>query len=277
MNQRRLDELGLTPTVVDEWRALLQGEPGIVLVSGPMGSGRTSVVIASVPEVAIDERAAFSVEDPVECEIPGITQYEVLASSPEERASAMTRLLHSFRRRDPDFVLIGEIRDRQSMELACDLATSGIRVMATVHATSGTNTVRRLLEWGIDPFVVSTTLRGVLCLRLLERLCPQCRVPVTRSDGDELWPDTIFGFGLPEGGFALNPDGCPQCFMKGTAEYFPIGEVLPLSSIPVEALRSTKGIARLGAGLRLLEDQAYDALVAGETHVEAVRHAQIVH
>jgi type II secretory ATPase GspE/PulE/Tfp pilus assembly ATPase PilB-like protein len=161
------------------------------------------------------------------------------------------------------------------MELAFDLATSGIRVMATVHAASGIHTVQRLLEWDLDPFIVATTLRGVLCMRLLQRLCPHCRVEVTRDDGDALWPDVIFGRRLPPSGWTVNPKGCAQCKDTGTAGQFPIGELLQLGGVSVQALRSPEGVASLGAGMRTLEDHAFDALVEGATHVAAVRSSQI--
>jgi type II secretory ATPase GspE/PulE/Tfp pilus assembly ATPase PilB-like protein len=240
-----------------------------------MGSGKSSTVFASVPEVVTEEVAAYSIEDPVEFELPGVTQYEISARNLAHRAELMTRTLHDIRRQDANVVIVGEIRDRQSMELAFDLATSGIRVLATVHAASALHTVQRLLQWELDPFVVATTLRGVLNMRLLQRLCADCRVPVTWADGPHLWPRSIFGRPLPEQGWAVNPRGCADCDGTGTRGQFPIAEFLSLAGTGVTALHHPEGVARLGGAMRLLEDEAVDALAGGTTSVAAVRRAQV--
>ena len=186
----------------------------------------------------------------------------------------MTRTLHDLRRQDANFVLIGEIRDKQSMELAFDLASSGVRVLATVHAASAIHTVQRLLEWELDPFIVATTLRAVLNMRLLQRLCQRCKLEVDHED-QHLWPDEIFGKPLPETGFVPNVNGCSSCDYTGTVGQFPIGELLRMGKASPASLKTTEGVAALAGGIVSLEEQAFEALCEGKTHIQAVRNAQI--
>jgi len=272
--RRSLDSFGFTPDLLGRWRTAIDEGWGLSLVSGPMGSGKSSAVFASLPEIINDALAAFSVEDPVEFDIPGVTQYEINARNLIERQEIMTRTLHDLRRQDANFVLIGEIRDKQSMELAFDLASSGVRVLATVHAASAIHTVQRLLEWELDPFIVATTLRAVLNMRLLQRLCQRCKVEVDHED-QRLWPDEIFGQKLPDKGYIPNPDGCSSCDYSGTVGQFPIGELLRMGKASPASLKTTEGVSALALDIISLEAQAYEALCEGKTHVQAVRNAQI--
>jgi type II secretory ATPase GspE/PulE/Tfp pilus assembly ATPase PilB-like protein len=274
--RRDLNTFGFTPDVLEAWRDVLAEGSGMLLVSGPMGSGKSSAVFASMPEVVNSEIAAYTIEDPVEFELPGVTQYEITARSLDERARVMKRALHDIRRQDANFVLVGEIRDKESMELAFDLATSGIRVMATVHAASAIHTIQRLLEWQLDPFIIATTLRAVLNMRLLQRLCESCRIEVDHdSDHGRSWPLVTYGRKLPDRGWKPNLEGCAACTHTGTTGQFPIAELLTMAGTPLSALKSAEGVASLGRGLRSLEDQAYDALIEGRTHFAATKVAQI--
>lgn len=266
--------LGFNDELLGRWKRALDEGSGMLLVSGPMGSGKSSTVFASIPEIVNEEVAAYSIEDPVEFEIEGVTQYEINARDLKQRAELMTRTLHDIRRQDANIVIIGEIRDRQSMELAFDLATSGIRVVATVHAASAVHTIQKLLEWDLDPFIVATTLRCVLNMRLLQHICPKCRIPVTHDD-ESWWPESIFGRPLPEKGWRSSPEGCANCNNTGTIGQFPIGELLMLTSTSIATLRTPEGLASLARGFRSLEDEAVDALVEGKTSIRAVRAAQI--
>ena len=272
--RRSLDSFGFAPGLLDRWRGAIEEGWGLSLVSGPMGSGKSSAVFASLPEIVNDSIAAFSVEDPVEFDIPDVTQYEINARNLIERTEIMTRTLHDLRRQDANFVLIGEIRDKQSMELAFDLASSGVRVLATVHAASAIHTVQRLLEWELDPFIVATTLRAVLNMRLLQRLCQRCKLEVDHED-QHLWPDEIFGKPLPETGFVPNVNGCSSCDYTGTVGQFPIGELLRMGKASPASLKTTEGVAALAGGIVSLEEQAFEALCEGKTHIQAVRNAQI--
>lgn len=270
-----LDKLGMNPALLSEWKSALYEGAGMLLISGPMGSGKSSTMFASVPLIVDEGVAACTIEDPVEFEVgEWVTQYEINARSVADRMDQMARQLLDIRRQDIDVAIVGEIRDKGSMELAFTLATAGIRVLATTHAGSAVHTLQKLLDWGLDPFIIASTLRGVLNLRLLQRLCEGCREPVTHDD-ERAWPTRIFGRELPDKGYRQNPSGCSRCMGVGTTGPFPIGEFLATNKVPLAALKSPQGMAALTRGMASLEDEAVAALSAGKTSVESVIRAQI--
>jgi type II secretory ATPase GspE/PulE/Tfp pilus assembly ATPase PilB-like protein len=272
---RRLDSLGLSDDLVNGWRRSSQESGRLSILSGPTRSGKTTALAATVHEVVDDTVIAYSVEDPVEYRITGVSQLEIQAASREQRREHMASILYDLMREDPDFVMVGEIRDRDSMGLAFDIALAGAQVMTTTHAGSVTHTIQRLLEWGLDPFIVATTLGGVMNLRLLRRICPQCRVPVSRDDGDGVWPKLLFGRELPENGWAKSPEGCHMCRFTGTVGQFGVSELMTVQGTPVEVLRDSAQLARLMDGHRSLEDEAFAAVVEGRTDMAAVYRAHI--
>jgi type II secretory ATPase GspE/PulE/Tfp pilus assembly ATPase PilB-like protein len=272
---RRLDSLGLSDHLVAGWRSASRESGRLSILSGPTRSGKTTALAATVHETVDDSVIAYSVEDPVEYRISGVSQLEVQATTREQRREYMSGVLYDLMREDPDFVMVGEIRDSDSMSLAFDIALAGAQVMTTTHAGSVTHTIQRLLEWGLDPFIVATTLGGVMNLRLLRRICPHCRVKVSREDGDVLWPETLFGRELPPAGWAKSPEGCQLCRFTGTVGQFSVGELMTVQGTPVEVLRDSARLAHLMDGRRTLEDEAYVAVVEGRTDVAAVYRAHI--
>lgn len=268
----RLDDLGFSADTLARWRELAHIPSGVTLVTGPTGAGKTTAVFATLPEIVTDEIAAFTIEDPIEYRLANAVQYEITTYDPERRMELMARALHDLRRQDADFVLVGEIRDKHSMQIAFDLAAGGVKVMATAHASSALHSVQRLLQWGVDPFLVVSTLRGVLNVRLLPRLCGSCRIAVSRSEGDVLWPETLFGRELPERGWARNHEGCTSC-IHGVSGRFAIGEVLRLHDVAPQAVAEPDRLPELAAGMRSLADEAVAALADGSTYVDAVRSA----
>jgi general secretion pathway protein E len=161
------------------------------------------------------------------------------------------------------------------MELAFELALRGAHVITTMHAGSAVHAVQRLIEWGLDPFIVATNLGAVLNVRLLRRLCPSCRQRVTAEDGQNVWPRNVFGRPLPESGFAKSPEGCATCRHTGTVGQFTIAELLGLEGTTVEQIRDSTGIAELMAGRRTLPDEAARVLSEGATDLTAVLRAHI--
>lgn len=272
---RRLEDLGVAPGTVQAWEAASRVSGRLCLVSGPTGSGKTTLLAATIPAIVGEEEIAYSIEDPVEYHQPLLSQLEIQATSREQRRHHMTELLYDLMREDPDFVMVGEIRDRDSMELAFELALRGAQVVTTMHAGSAVHTVQRLLEWGLDPFVVATNLGAILNVRLLRRLCPHCRLPVHRSHGDGVWPAALFGRPLPESGFAKSDHGCAACRSTGTVGQFTIAELLTLEGVAVGHLAAGGGIATLMAGRRTLRDEAVAALAEGFTDVNAVLRAHL--
>lgn len=272
---RHLEDLGLSTEVLDAWRQAATGSGRLCVVSGPTGSGKTTLLAATIPSIVDSEIIAYSIEDPVEYHHPLLSQLEVQATTREQRRAHMSELLYDLMREDPDFVMVGEIRDRESMELAFELALRGAQVVTTMHAGSAVHSVQRLVEWGLDPFIVATTLGAVLNVRLLRRLCPSCRVPVGPAEDDPRWPDSIFGRPLPPRGFTRSEDGCASCAGTGTTGQFTIGELLILDGTTPSDLSGGVSMAELMTGRRTLCDEAFDALETGTTDLVAVLRAHI--
>lgn len=267
---RQLDDLGLSPELLAHWRAVANDRGGLTLVTGPTGSGKTTLVFSTLAEIVSPEIAAHSIEDPIEYHLPNITQEEVTSPDLSTRTARMTKALHDLRRQDADLVFIGEIRDRQSMALAFDLASSGIQVLATAHASSALHAVQRLLEWDVEPFLVASTLRAVLNVRLVRRLCDTCKIPVDHSSGDILWPNTLFGRPLPSSGWRANPAGCPACRLTGAAGRFAVGELLRLNGVSVATIRDPIALARIGDSMVSIANDAVAAVARGHADVESV-------
>ncbi len=169
---RELSELGLEPQVLAQLSDAIEQPDGVVLLTGPSGSGKTTTLYSCLRHLvgSDHERTIVSVEDPVERRIDGVVQAEVDAAAGLDFARALRSLL----RQDPDVLLLGEIRDRETAAIALEAGLTGHLVASTVHAGSAPEVFARLLEMGVEPFVLTTTVRGVLAQRLLRRRCAAC-------------------------------------------------------------------------------------------------------
>ncbi len=186
-----LGGLGMTGEVYSEFTRLVQQPHGIVLVTGPTGSGKTTTLYASLGQLDTRTTNILTVEDPVEYELPGIGQTQVNPKIDLTFAKALRAIL----RQDPDVVMIGEIRDFETAQIAIQASLTGHLVLATVHTNDAPSTVARLIDMGVEPFLLSSSLLGVLAQRLVRKLCPTCK----RQDGEGRW----------------HPVGCEQCGMTG--------------------------------------------------------------
>lgn len=263
----RLDRLGLTGTQLDDLRRVVQAPQGLVLVTGPTGSGKTSTLYSLLGEVDTFERNVVTLEDPVEIQVPRITQVQV-----HDRAGlSFGRGLRAVLRQDPDVVLVGEIRDTETAELAVRASLTGHLVLTTLHTNSTVAAMTRLVDMGVEAYLVGSSLSAVVSQRLVRRPCPAC---ATDDDPD---PDLLESLGLEE---ALPPDatpvrgvGCTECGQTGYRGRFGVYEVLPvdqelrrvLGSDPSEA-----AVAAATAGLRTVRDAALAKALAGETTFEEV-------
>lgn len=170
---RSLAELGLDDRVREALTAAIEQPDGVILLTGPSGSGKTTTLYSCLRHLVDSgpERTIVTVEDPVERRIDGVVQTEVRAAAGLDFARALRSLL----RQDPDVILVGEVRDRETAATALEAGLTGHLVASTVHAGSAAEVFARLLEMGVEPFVLTTTVRGVLAQRLLRRLCPADR------------------------------------------------------------------------------------------------------
>ncbi|MFZ4585623.1 MAG: GspE/PulE family protein [Acidimicrobiia bacterium] len=215
-----LDSLGYSHHVRSAYLQLVDAPQGAVLATGPTGSGKTTTLYASLQRIATPDRKVLTVEDPVEYKFPAITQVQVN----QKAGLSFARALRSFLRADPDVILVGEIRDDETATTAIQAALTGHLVLATIHATSATGVATRLIEMGVEPFLVSSSLRGMIAQRLVRRLCPQCREPYTPDVAmlkSYPWPGDV-----PSQLFRARKGGCGRCERTGYSGRFAVAEVV---------------------------------------------------
>lgn len=204
-----IDQLGMIPSHVDAFRHLISLSEGIVLVTGPTGSGKTTTLYSALWEIFNEEINIMTIEDPVEYKLTDIAQIAVHPKIGLTFAQGLRHIL----RQDPDVVMIGEIRDTETAEIAIQAALTGHLVLSTLHTNDAPSAIARLIDMGVEPYLLSSTVVGVLAQRLVRRVCPNCRERYTPHD-DELYElnlslDKLNGHALYRG------RGCKECFGSG--------------------------------------------------------------
>jgi type II secretory ATPase GspE/PulE/Tfp pilus assembly ATPase PilB-like protein/CheY-like chemotaxis protein len=262
-----LDALGIAPRELGRIRKLLSGREGIVVVTGPTGSGKTTTMYGAIREVATEGINVMTVEDPVEYELPGTAQIQVESKQGVTFASALRAIL----RQDPDVIFIGEIRDGETAEIAAQAAQTGHLVLATLHTNDAAGSIRRLEDLGLDAATISQTLRGALAQRLVRRACRACCVrvppgaPLTEHE-----KRLVAEYGVRPGVRAV---GCDQCAQTGYRGRQVILQVLTMSPA-LEALilrgGSHSDIVAAGdaAGMRSLRSAGAERVADGTTTLE---------
>jgi type II secretory ATPase GspE/PulE/Tfp pilus assembly ATPase PilB-like protein len=258
-----LDGLGLSPREQERLATLLNLREGIVLVTGPTGSGKTTTLYSGLRTIQARGVNIVTVEDPVEYKLNGIVQVQVNEKAGLTFASALRSIL----RQDPDVVLVGEIRDRETATIATQASLTGHLVLSTLHTIDAASAVARLIDIGIEPFKIAAALKGAVAQRLLRRLCPACRAPMTTPMPARLqrW------FPTPEGLFRAV--GCPECGGTGYRGRLAIMEIM-VSDAEVErrisAGESTERIsdAARRAGMRTMWDSGVEHVFQGETDID---------
>lgn len=260
-----LDGLGMSPGLSQALRSLVKRSQGMLIVCGPTGSGKTTSIYAAMSEMDVLTRNIVTIEDPIEYRLENISQTAVNAAAGLTFAS----ILRSVLRQDPDVVLIGEVRDKETAEIAMQAALTGHLVLTTLHANDTATTITRLLDLGVDATLIQSTVTAVLAQRLIRLLCPACKVPyrpeeaLLRANG--LRPgkiETMFKAG-----------GCPRCLGTGYRGRTGIYEFLPMDA-PVKALLvgrpSVEKIRDLAvrAGMRTLRQAALRLVIDGSTSLE---------
>lgn len=218
---RPMDSLGLSPVNDKRVRQALSVKSGLLLATGPTGSGKTTSLYSFVNEKIDESTKIITLENPIEYLVPdGVTQHPV---NVEQKMTFATGL-RSILREDPDVVLVGEVRDSETAEVAVDAAMTGHLVLSTLHTNDAVGVIPRLLRLGIDPFLVSSSLLCVVGQRLVRRLCNECKVS-QESDPDLVMSLDLEIEGMPDEIFSANPEGCRECH-RGYAGRVPIHEVL---------------------------------------------------
>ena len=266
-NAKRLEELKVPPPELLRLRRLLTHREGIVVVTGPTGSGKTTLLYAALRELATGEINIMTVEDPVEYELPGLTQIQIAPKRDLTFASALRSIL----RQDPDVVFVGEIRDRETAEVAVQASLTGHLVLATLHANDAVGTVERFVDLGIDRSKIAATLRGSVAQRLARRVCADCVVPVTEPLTAEE-SRLVSRYGVKP---LVRAVGCASCGKSGYRGRLPLLEVLvsnPNFEEQVVAGVSSAQLLKAAAvgTFRTLREGAIERVRAGETTLEEI-------
>jgi type II secretory ATPase GspE/PulE/Tfp pilus assembly ATPase PilB-like protein/CheY-like chemotaxis protein len=260
-----LDALGLQPDERDLMTKLLLNKEGILLVTGPTGSGKTTTLYAALRQVQGEGVNIVTVEDPVEYRLgSNIVQVQVNDKAGLTFATALRSIL----RQDPDVVLIGEIRDMETAQIAVQASLTGHLVLSTLHTNDAPNTVTRLVDMGMEAYKIASALRGILAQRLLRRLCPDCKIKQT-----DTLPIRIDKY-LPAGPAELyQAVGCSECAQTGYRGRFGIVEILAVNQEIERLIGRGAGADQIAAaakanGMRSLFDSGLRHVVSGETSVE---------
>jgi type II secretory ATPase GspE/PulE/Tfp pilus assembly ATPase PilB-like protein/ActR/RegA family two-component response regulator len=257
-----LDELEIPQNELDRFRGLLTHRSGIVVVTGPTGSGKTTTLYGALRELADGRVNIMTVEDPIEYELPGITQTQVQTKQGMTFAGALRAML----RQDPDVILVGEIRDKETAVTAAQAAMTGHLVLTTVHANDAVSAVARLADLGLQYSTIAQTLRGAVAQRLLRRVCPACAEPVR----GQLTPDEqrlTERHGIEP---VVRAVGCPECGFTGYRGRLPVNEVLvggPRMQAAIEQRKGWATLSRVAAqgGMRSLHDVGLEWVTKGKT------------
>jgi general secretion pathway protein E len=207
-----LVEIGMDKAQLAIIESLIHRSHGIILVTGPTGSGKTTTLYAALSKINRPDLNIMTIEDPVEYQLKGISQTPVNAKIELTFANG----LRSFLRQDPDVIMVGEIRDLETAEIAIQASLTGHLVFSTVHTNDAAGAVTRLVDMGVEPFLVASSLMGVLAQRLVRVLCKDCRVAYFPT-AEELKEINLTAARVREasGGMIYKPAGCPQCNMTG--------------------------------------------------------------
>ncbi|WP_309091828.1 type II secretion system ATPase GspE [Phenylobacterium sp.] len=200
-----LEDLGMSPRALEVFRGALRQPNGVILVTGPTGSGKTTTLYAGLSLLNDATRNILTIEDPVEYAIQGLGQTQVNAKVGMTFAAGLRAIL----RQDPDVVMVGEIRDVETAQIAVQASLTGHLVLSTVHTNDAAGAVTRLRDMGVEPFLLASTVRAVIAQRLVRRLCTACRRPEPADAA------TARMIGMPRGHVCFRPVGCPACGQTG--------------------------------------------------------------
>ncbi len=260
---RKITDLGMSDYNYQLFESMLRVPHGVILVTGPTGSGKTTTLYAALGEIAKPNVNVVTVEDPVEKAIDGINQCQVNQKAGMTFAAALRSIL----RQDPDIVMIGEMRDTETADIGIRAAITGHLVLSTLHTNDAASTVVRLVDMGVAAYMVATSLIGVIAQRLVKVLCPSCKRPrMSTEEENEL-------MGIPSSIQIYEPVGCPNCNNTGYRGRTAIHEIIHCTA-KVSAIIAAGGgkeeieAAAKANGTKLLRDNASELVQAGETSID---------
>ena len=261
-----LKNVGMPPTCTGIFRQLIDLPHGIVLVTGPTGSGKSTTLYSALNEIKDPSTKIITVEDPVEYHMDGISQIQVHSRIGLTFAAALRSIL----RHDPDVVLIGEIRDGETAQSAIQASLTGHLVFSTLHTNDAPSAFTRLIDMGVEPYLVASTVEGVLAQRLVRRLCPHCKIQVPMES-----LDIPVDFPEPRPEFVYEPKGCRECRDTGYSGRIGVFELLrtdPTIQRMCAEQQSSTNIRdyAMSAGMTTLRSSGWEQVMAGVTSIDEV-------
>ena len=258
-----LTDLGMPTTIIPEFESWLGMSQGMVLITGPTGSGKTSTLYTSLAKLIDTSKNVVTVEDPVEFQLARVNQVQVNVKAGLTFAAGLRSIL----RQDPDIVMLGEIRDKETAEIAIKAALTGHLVLSTLHTNDAPSTVTRLIDMGVPPYLVSSALVGVLAQRLLRRICPHCHEEYqsTEEENKQL--------GISESVTLVRNKGCQNCNNTGYSGREGIFEMMPLTEDMKHVISQGAGVEELSRSMTemkmpTLYNAAVDKVLEKKTTVE---------
>ena len=274
---RKLDQLGMSDDIIRRFRTMIHRPHGLVLVTGPTGSGKTTTLYGALAELNKPQKKIITVEDPVEYQLPRINQVQV-----NHRIDlGFARVLRTALRLDPDIILVGEMRDMETGEIGLRAALTGHLVLSTLHTNDAVSTAMRLIDMGLEPYLVAASVQAILAQRLVRRTCETCSSPKQLDPSEQAWVHSVLGENASLEGFSEG-NGCNQCNHTGYRGRLGVYELLEIDYTLADALRRNdpaafENAARAQRGYRPLVHNALEFARQGITSLaEAMRLSGMV-
>ena len=264
-----LGDIGVDDSMLPQIKKMIQKSHGIFLVTGPTGAGKTTTLYSALSAINSQEQNIITVEDPIEYQLPGVGQIQVNSKINLTFAQGLRSIL----RQDPDVIMVGEIRDSETAKIAVQAALTGHLVFSTLHTNDSAGALARLVEMGVEPFLASSALVGVLAQRLVRTICPYCRV--SYQPDEDLLAELFEGAQVPNQATFYRGRGCSHCMNVGYLGRTGLYELLEVTD-PIRHMVTNNSDAAtirqqaLKMGMRPLRQAGLDKVLAGETTVEEV-------
>jgi general secretion pathway protein E len=269
---RDFSELGFSDEDSARWNRMTSQPNGIILVTGPTGSGKTTTLYSTLKHLATPEVNVCTIEDPIEMVEPAFNQMQVQHGIDLNFADGLRSLM----RQDPDIIMVGEIRDLETADMAIQAALTGHLVLSTLHTNDAPSAITRLLDLGVAPFMINATVLGIMAQRLVRTLCPHCKRPQpVRADENELWNRLVAPWKTGRPAQFLHQEGCLECRMTGYSGRIGIYEILLMSPEIRKLINANTDVARIREiayreGMKPLRISGAMKVAAGTTTLDEI-------
>jgi type IV pilus assembly protein PilB len=261
----RKEQLGFTKENLDMFNRIIKNPHGIILVTGPTGSGKTTTLYAALTELNTIDKNIITIEDPVEYRLSGVNQSQVNVKAGLTFAGGLRSIL----RQDPDIVMVGEIRDHETAQIAVRAAITGHLVLSTLHTNDTASTIARLVDMGIEPYLLASSVVGIIAQRLVRKICTNCKTSYKASKAE------AEALGIPEGSVLYKGEGCNLCNQSGISGRMAIHEVMPITkkireTIENKATTDVINEVAVAQGMKSLRHNCLELALAGTITAEEV-------